>query len=280
MLNCDADKLRYKRFTTSNVKDATAVARVPCVSYKSVGLDTFCAMLKDKIKGTSILSGRCPRRPVELAISLSHYKIWQTFLASGDDYAVVLEDDVTLHPGFVVCVRQAVAQLGSTFDVLYLWHGLWREAWGTKDYSLASDKGVKRVARLNLACGATDVFQFKRAHVGGTVAYMVSRSYAEFLSSKMFPISMPVDDFMGSRKVRRGGAHHRHLTLDMTLGHKVRHHDFWTRQKTSLLVDTDLEESSQVMAVAPIRGQCAKRRERGHVPQSGSGERLVKSLTT
>jgi len=275
ILNCDGHKLRYKKF--KDQPGAQPFERIPCVHYKKVGVRTMCAMLHDKLKGSkSIIKKPSDRRMVEIAISFSHYKMWQQFLNSNADYCVVVEDDVKLHKNFATCVRQAIHKLKNKFDILYLWHGLWTvdEDIVESGYDYRKDRKLQEEGTLKLDCGNTKVYKFNRKHVGGTVAYVISRSYAHYLSSKFFPIDLPVDNFMGLRKMRRQGKSNAHLVLEMQIGKTVNHHDFETKQKRSLLVDTDLEESTQVMSAPLMEKVCSRKK---YKPRSGSA--FIRSLT-
>ena len=275
ILNCDGHELRYKKF--KDQPGAQPFERIPCVHYKKVGVKTMCAMLHDKLKGSkSIIARPSNRRMVEIAISLSHYKMWQQFLNSKADYCVVVEDDVTLHKNFATCVTQAIDKLKNKFDLLYLWHGLWYvdEDIVENGWDYRTDRKLPKVATLNLDCGSTRVYKFNREHVGGTVAYVISRSYARYLSSKFFPIDLPVVNFMGLSEMRRKGKGHAHFLLEMHLGKTVKHHNFKTKQKHSLLVDTDLEESTQVMSAPPMEKVCSSVKSKAR-----SGAAFIRSLS-
>jgi GR25 family glycosyltransferase involved in LPS biosynthesis len=281
ILNCDGHDLRYKKFQRQRA--GKIFKRIPCVHYKKVGVKVMCAMLRDKLKGnTSIVGKNSGRRMVEVAISLSHYKMWQEFLKTSSDYCVIAEDDADIHKDFVKCVYEALDQLKGSFDLLYLWHGLWHvdermddPGWDYRDCHYK----FRHFKNLSLSCSQskTPVYKLLGEHVGGTVAYIISRSYAEYLSQRFFPVYWPVDDFMGSMDVRRRGKAHNHLALEMRMGKWVQHHGFETQQKTSVLVDTDLEESTQVMEAPTIDQDCSKVKTS---KSSKAGLAFVKSLTT
>lgn len=55
-----------------------------------------------------------------IAIALSHMKVWKTFLETGDQYAVVFEDDVVLMDNFQEMFHVYMNYVPSDFDILYL----------------------------------------------------------------------------------------------------------------------------------------------------------------
>ena len=55
-----------------------------------------------------------------IGASLSHFKVWQTFLKSGAKYALVLEDDVNLPSTFSVMVKDCAKSLPAKWDVWIL----------------------------------------------------------------------------------------------------------------------------------------------------------------
>lgn len=62
----------------------------------------------------------------EIAVALSHIGVWQQFITSNNEYALILEDDVWFRPGFSQNLNQAWSEIclenetNGNFDILYL----------------------------------------------------------------------------------------------------------------------------------------------------------------
>ena len=135
---------------------------------------------------------RCARdaRPVlskaEAALILSHRKAWRTFLASGADHAVVLEDDVHLGRDFGATLGLDWSRWN--FDAVKL-ETLLHKAW----HSRAGDPaGARRLHRL----GAEHL---------GAAAYLISRAGALKMLANTEPLAEPVDHTLfGRRAIQEG----------------------------------------------------------------------------
>jgi glycosyl transferase family 25 len=130
---------------------------------------------------------RCARdaRPAlskaEAALILSHRKAWRTFLASGADHAVVLEDDVHLGRDF-----QATLGLDWSrwrFDAVKL-ETLLHKAWRSRRGESA---GTRRLHRL----GAEHL---------GAAAYLLSRAGARKMLAATRPLAEQVDQTLFGRR--------------------------------------------------------------------------------
>jgi glycosyl transferase, family 25 len=130
---------------------------------------------------------RCARdtRPAlskaEVALILSHRKAWRTFLASGAEYAVVLEDDVHLGRDF-----RATLDLDWSrwrFDAVKL-ETLLHRAWHSRRGEPA---GTRRLHRL----GAEHL---------GAAAYLLTRAGAGKLLAATRPLAEQVDQTLFGRR--------------------------------------------------------------------------------
>lgn len=113
--------------------------------------------------------------PGEIGVYLSHLGVWQAFLATGQDVALVMEDDVVFHDDFLPALEVALEN---------------RHRWG--------------MLKLNKIRAKGPVKQFEaggysfNAYLGiatGFGAYLITREAAELLVAKALPVRMPVDHF-------------------------------------------------------------------------------------
>ena len=151
--------------------------------------------------------------PTEVAIARSHHRAWRTFLDRDDDgggggapYALILEDDVELRAGFVDALNALHAAAtqkrsdGDGYDVLLLHNQdvLGRRARRTP---LAPSPPLPR--GLALAIEPTP-------YVAGTCAYVMSRRFARAALARRYPVTLPIDFFVGEVAAATRG---RHLTV-------------------------------------------------------------------
>lgn len=112
--------------------------------------------------------------PAMVGIALGHLRIWQQIVASGDDIALVMEDDATLVPNFLNRLRVVLAELPPNFHVLLLGSVVSNEWISTRH--------------------ATHVL--KPHYFGGTHAYVVSKAGAKFLLEKNTLVQFHIDQQM------------------------------------------------------------------------------------
>lgn len=108
-------KLMEKEFEKCGIDD---YVRIPAVDAKDLKGNEY--KVENKYK-KELLTG-------EIACYLSHIKTLKTFMASGDDFAVILEDDVVLENDFKSLVEKSMANYISLpknhqWDVLKLKNG-------------------------------------------------------------------------------------------------------------------------------------------------------------
>ena len=124
--------------------------------------------------------------PGEIGAYHSHLGVWQSFLDSGQDVALVLEDDVVFHDDFRAALAVALAEV-ARWDFLML--------------NKIRAKHPVRQARI----GGYDL----NAYIGpatGLGAYLITRELAQRLLPKLLPITRPIDH-----------------ELDRTFAHDFRH---------------------------------------------------------
>lgn len=107
-----------------------------------------------------------------LACTLSHHRVWRMHLDSGDDYGVVLEDDVLVSDDFAECLNEDWIPDGA--DIVKLETFETRAHLGRRPESTLSGRQVHRLLSRHI----------------GAAAYVISRAAAKSLLDYMAP---PVD---------------------------------------------------------------------------------------
>ncbi len=196
VVNCSMHKARYEKFKKYAKQAGLEACRVPCVLGTKFNHGVMCKLIKNKI-----VSPRADMTTIEVSINMSHYNVWQRLVNSCYDYAMVLEDDIEVKSHFVDDVNDIMDSLidkgMGDFSVLHLWNGNWA----------GSDEDHKKI--LTVKKGIT-VVQETSEYNAGAAAYIMSRTYAEYLMKKFFPIKLPQDIMMGEYP-KKG----KHLSLKM-----------------------------------------------------------------
>lgn len=114
--------------------------------------------------------------------SLSHYKVWQEFLKTDADYALVMEDDANLPATFALQVRDCAKDLPKTWD-------LWILGW----------------SHTPVDTGKKDDNPFKRIlHFIGAHCYIIKRKTAKIFVENMFPIDSHIEHYMNNVSFLKG----------------------------------------------------------------------------
>jgi len=117
-----------------------------------------------------------------IGASLSHLKVWQTFLKSGGKYALVMEDDVELPQTFSLMVRDCAKDLPSNWDV-------WILGWNHNPV----DTGKKEQS------------PFRRIlHFVGAHCYIMTRKAAKILVEEATPIESHIEHYMSNVAFLKG----------------------------------------------------------------------------
>ncbi len=107
--------------------------------------------------------------------SLSHMKVWETFLASSNEYALVFEDDVSFDPVRLQCVVNDVIDVPELWDLVNF-----------ENYHRSLNFSIKKLSHgLDLVVFLTPV-----THAG---CYLLNRHAARQLLAKSYPLIVPVD---------------------------------------------------------------------------------------
>lgn len=180
-INCKRHSKRLEKFK----KSARSVGITGCKQVCVDGNKFTKSVLSRKVE-QGLLSKNAKITPIEGAIALSFYKVFENFLKSGQEYALILEDDVQFKKNFVEQVDLILDTLKSRkkrFDVLYLQNGNF--AW--------TKSKLKKIAKIN---DAITIYQETVGHNAGNPAFMITRKFAEHLVG-ILPIKEPYDMYMG-----------------------------------------------------------------------------------
>ena len=116
-----------------------------------------------------------------IGASLSHLKVWQSFLKSDAKYALIMEDDAKLPATFAMMVKDCAKDLPAMWDV-------WILGWSHTPVDTGKD-----------------VSPFKRIlHFIGAHCYIVTRKAAQAFVEEVFPIETHVEHFMNNVAFLRG----------------------------------------------------------------------------
>jgi len=124
-------------------------------------------------KNTTALCAATCTRP-SIGIGMAHLNAWASIVKNNDDYALVVEDDVTFVPDFYQSLVTAIQHVPADYDILYL------GCFGcTSDSSLLT-LGGKAAGLIDAAVATTSVNAYidRPTTVVGAHAYIVSRKGA------------------------------------------------------------------------------------------------------
>ena len=203
VINCDLHQKRLKKFRKYARAAKLPACREVCVNGKAFDEKFICQMVC-----SGLVRKNTDMTPVEVSICFSHLNVWQRFVDSCKDYALILEDDAEVHKDFKKMLNKTFKALhdnGKKFDVLYLWNGNWG---GTL-------KHAKKVLKVD---NKITVLQEKEAFTAGAVAYVITRDFAKALLKDAYPLEDPIDIYMGEKSLARGRK--AALTIEMTYNKK------------------------------------------------------------
>jgi glycosyl transferase family 25 len=181
VISCGTNGVRYEKFKKHARKEGVKACHVPCIRGKDFSDKLICEMRKNKV-----VSPHAEMTKVEISINMSHYNCWQRLINSRLEYALILEDDVEVKPGFISKLNELMVHLEKkniSFSILHLWNGNWSKS--------ASD--TKYITKI----GDTKIIQETVPYNAGATSYIISKTYAKFLMARSFPILTPQDQLMG-----------------------------------------------------------------------------------
>ncbi|MBX9742781.1 MAG: glycosyltransferase family 25 protein [Chthoniobacterales bacterium] len=169
VINLDRAHERWAFVEESFATTHLIVHRIPAIDGRTLTL----ASPDFHAKKFQLLHGRLPNI-YELACSLSHLKALQTFLESGQEHALICEDDLVLQPELEEILAGAL-KYASAWNILRL-------------------TGLKSGAAIAV-CKLTTYYslcvQMNRLKGGG--AYLLDRKAAEIFVKKLYPMWLPWD---------------------------------------------------------------------------------------
>ena len=180
-------------------KVGLVATRISCQDANALTPTYICKLYKDRK-----LSRHSSLVPTQIAISMSHAKVWERLVQSDNDYALIFEDDARPLGGFVQNLNAIFKYILITrcvrFDILWLWNG---------DYEGTS----KHLKRFGIVNDIHILEEKKSSYTAGAAAYVIHRNYAKRLLDNFFPIEHPIDVYAGMRS--KYGVTKRHFTLKM-----------------------------------------------------------------
>ena len=112
-----------------------------------------------------------------LGASLSHIKAWKTFVDSGEEYALIIEDDAELPATFAMMFHDSVKDIPNKWDI-------WILGWNNKP----SD-----IKPTDINNNFRQILHFVGAH-----CYVIKRKAAQVLLKEAFPIENHIEHFMSN----------------------------------------------------------------------------------
>lgn len=175
IVNLDRSKERY-----ASIKPYIAQLELPTERIEAVdGSKLSEEEIKEKVdlEACRVFLGHTPKRGT-IGCSLSHIKVWQTFLNSNYKYALVFEDDVSFEPNKLKVVMEDVLKNSTLWDIV--------------NFEIHCNHrmpvSIKTLVNNHKLC----LYLSKSTHTG---CYMINRKAAKHLLEKALPIKMPVDHY-------------------------------------------------------------------------------------
>jgi len=190
VINCLVDKKRLTKFRKSALRaNLPKITRVSCIDGRKYNHQKFCDLISE-----GKLYYKAELTPTQVAISLSHIKCWEQLVNSKADYMVVFEDDCHFFKSFMPKF-EAVMGAKLNFDVFYLYNGNWGQ-------TRSSLKKITTVDDIH-------IYKETKRYIASASAYIITKEWANFLLDRVYPIEIPIDDFMGATSVKK----HNHFTV-------------------------------------------------------------------
>ena len=175
IINLDRSKARYE-----SIKPYVDQLELPTERIEAVdGSKLSEEELKEKVdlETCRVFLGHTPKRGT-IGCSLSHIKVWQTFLKSNYKYALVFEDDVTFKPKKLQVVIEDVLKNSNLWDIV--------------NFEIHCNRRMPVCIKTLIHNHELSLYLSKSTHTG---CYMINRKAAKHLLEKALPIKMPVDHY-------------------------------------------------------------------------------------
>ena len=173
VINLDRSKGRYEYVKDNLHALGYPVERISAVDAK--------AMSDEEIKSyldLEFITKRTDHNFFKGAVgcALSHIKVWQAFLESDAEYALIFEDDVVFDPKLL---KESVSELLEN-----------KEKWDIVQLYIDQKRGMPLHFQ---ELGNQQKMEVYLTKVYGTVSYLVNRKAARALLEKSLPLKMPID---------------------------------------------------------------------------------------
>ena len=169
LINLDRDTARLEKMDRQLRALGLEYTRFPAI-YGKDHIDTLIQRADPEAYARNMGS---PILPGKMGCYASHIAVWEAFLASGHDIALILEDDVVFHDDFLSALKLALAA---------------KDHWDTLRFNCVR-------AKIPVAQGKVGPYTLN-AYVGpftGNAAYLLKRETAERLLPNLWPQTRAFD---------------------------------------------------------------------------------------
>jgi glycosyl transferase family 25 len=174
VINLETSKERYE-YIKDNIKSlGFPQIRIDAVDGRKMSKEEIDA--KVDVKTYKSFLSRLPNGGT-IGCYLSHVKVWEEFLKSGFEFAVVFEDDISFDPGRVKLVIGDLIETPSFWDIVSLEQ---------------RHNGLPLIIKKLKNDQELVVYLAEVTHSG---AYIINRRAAYNLLKKAFPMRMPLDHY-------------------------------------------------------------------------------------
>lgn len=174
IINLNRSKERYEYIKDSVKNLGLKVERIEAIDGSTLSVEEISE--KVDLKSYKAFLGHLPKLGT-IGCSLSHIKVWQTFLESNLEFAVIFEDDVSFDPNEVKTIIEDLTKNSKLWDVAIL-----------EIHHTGCPLTIKTLVNNHHLA----VYLVAVTHTG---AYVINRKAAKNLLEKVLPIKMPIDHY-------------------------------------------------------------------------------------
>lgn len=182
VINCDVHKGRLEHVSRFWHQEHIPFLRKSCVYGKNFNRKNLVNLAKE---GT--LAHQSPMNIIELSIFMSHYACWKDFLLTDADLLMVAEDDAEPRSRFKHHLSQiltAITEENKPWNGLFLYYGNYL-AYETEPVEIVSKRPFLQLETV-VSSG-----------IPTASAYILTRSFVEFIVKVSMPMRVPVDVVLG-----------------------------------------------------------------------------------
>ncbi len=176
LINLDRSPDRLRNATANLNEVGLPFERISAVDGRNLDMENMADFaVVDVIKKERWIT------PQVIGCSLSHYQAYKDFLASGSEWALILEDDIEFSGEVVDIVNKSIDKINKEDIFLFYFHG--------------PEKSFSKNGKINI----NDCYAFYPAVtlLGGysTGAYLIHREVARRLHDYVFPVHISADSY-------------------------------------------------------------------------------------